>query len=138
MEKNNQINTTESGFKKVTPIIIRAISFFVILTSSIAILFYGYILIFNSYVLSEEISLVANQFVSLKTYIFIEILIFIMIFIGAVFTLYSNRKGFIFVTVGVILLLAMNTLYFEKVDLFNSSIAAIVLLLVFISWKINK
>ena len=138
MEKNNQIDTPKLDFKKVTPIIIRTISFFVLLTSSIAILFYGYVLIFNSNVLSEEISLVANRFVSLKAYIYIEITIFIMIFIGTVLILYSNRKGFIIIAVGVVSLLAMNTLYFETVDLFNSSIAAIVLLLVFISWKKNK
>lgn len=138
MEKNNQIDSIKKGFTKATPIIIRAISFFVILTSVIAILFYGYILVFNSDILSHEISLVANHFLSLVNYILLEILIFTMIIIGAILILYSNKKGFIIIAAGVVSLLIMNTLYFEKIDWFNSSVTIIILLLIIISWKINK
>lgn len=135
MEKNKQNNSAKSDLKRATPIIIKAISFFLIFASAIAILFYAYVLIFNSNVLSEEISLVVNPFLSIKNYILLEILLFILLIVGVVFMLYSKRKGVLIISASLVLLLIMNLVYFEKVDWFNSSITAIILLILIFSLK---
>ncbi len=135
MEKNKQNNSAKSDLKRATPIIIKAISFFLIFASAIAILFYVYVLLFNSNVLSEEISLVVNPFLSIKNYILLEILLFILLIVGVVFMLYSKRKGVLIISASLVLLLIMNLVYFEKVDWFNSSITAIILLILIFSLK---
>jgi len=135
LEKNKQNNSAKSDLKRATPIIIKAISFFLIFASAIAILFYVYVLLFNSNVLSEEISLVVNPFLSIKNYILLEILLFILLIVGVVFMLYSKRKGVLIISASLVLLLIMNLVYFEKVDWFNSSITAIILLILIFSLK---
>ncbi len=135
MEKNKQNNSAKPELKMATPIIIKAISFFLVFASAIAILFYAYVLIFNSNVLSEEISLVVNPFLSIKNYILLEILLFVLLIVGVVFMLYSKRKGVLIISVSLVLLLIMNLVYFEKVDWFNSSMTAVILLILIFSWK---
>ncbi len=135
MEKNKQNNSAKSDLKRATPIIIKAISFFLIFASAIAILFYVYVLLFNSNVLSEEISLVVNPFLSIKNYILLEILLFILLIVGVVFMLYSKRKGVLIISASLVLLLIMNLVYFEKVDWFNSSMTAVILLILIFSLK---
>ncbi len=135
MEKNKQNNSAKPDLKRATPIIIKAISFFLIFASAIAILFYVYVLLFNSNVLSEEISLVVNPFLSIKNYILLEILLFVLLIVGVVFMLYSKRKGVLIISASLVLLLIMNLVYFEKVDWFNSSITAIILLILIFSLK---
>ncbi len=135
MEKNKQNNSAKPELKMATPIIIKAISFFLIFASAIAILFYAYVLIFNSNVLSEEISLVVNPFLSIKNYILLEILLFVLLIVGVVFMLYSKRKGVLIISASLVLLLIMNLVYFEKVDWFNSSMTAVILLILIFSWK---
>lgn len=135
MKKNKQIESLKKEPGRATPIIIKAISFFIIFGSSIGILFYAYIFIFNSNILNEEINLVTNPFLSLKQYILLEITIFVLLITGAVLILYSNKKGFIIIGGALLSLLGMHCIYIERIDWFYIILSLIILSILIFSWK---
>lgn len=135
---NNKKKITEIETKQNTPIIIRGISYFIILGSSFAVIFYVYIFAFNIELLNEEISIIKNPFVSPKTYLLIEVFIFILLIYGATIMLYLKRYGIYLILFSLISLLSMNYAYFQEIDWFNIGVLAIIMLIYGLKWKYFK
>jgi len=117
------------------PIIIKAISFFLILGSSIALLLYGYIFFFNLDVMAEEISIIKNPIISPQVYVIIESLVFISIISGAVFLLYLKKRGIFIILAGLVSLILMNYTYFVKIDWLYIAVTFTIMLIFGFYWK---
>jgi len=135
LEKEHYKNLESPSITRNTPIIIKAISFFIILGSVLAILFYGFIFIFRPEILVEEISIISNPFVSTTVYILIEIIVFILLIVGASLLLYLKRWGIHIIMLTMAIIITMNYAYFVQVNWFYLSVLAIILLILIINWK---
>lgn len=134
MDKKNKMKSyTKKG--TMAPILIRTISLLLILGSSIGILLYAYIFIFNLEILSEKISIIKNPFVSPLIYILLESVVFTSIIIGALFLLYLKRTGIFIIIVGLILLMTLNYAYFVNIDWLYIVLSSIIML---IFWGYRK
>jgi hypothetical protein len=118
-----------------TPYIIRATSFFIILSSAIAIIFYSYVLFFNYKLLSTNISVVINPFISINTYIILEYLLFILLILGAVLLLRLSKWGAIIISSALTLLFGLNYFYYSRIDYLNLVVFLIILLIMGFSAK---
>lgn len=135
MKEENHKNHTNPENKRGTPIIIKAISLFLILGSGIAILLYAYIFTFNLEVMAKEISIIKNPFISPKLYILTESLLFILIILGAIYLLYLKRKGILLILIGLASLILMNYAYFLNIDWLYLGVTIIIMLILGFNWK---
>jgi len=118
-----------------TPYIIKATSFFIILSSALAIVFYSYLLFFNYDLLSGNISVVVNPFISISTYVILEYLLFVLLIVGAVLLLKLSKPGAIIIVFALTLLLGLNYLYYSRLDYLNLVVFLIILLIMGFSAK---
>ncbi len=118
-----------------TPYIIKAASFFIILSSALAIVFYSYLLFFNYDLLSGNISVVVNPFISISTYVILEYLLFVLLIAGAVLLLKLSKLGAIIIVFALTLLLGLNYLYYSRLDYLNLVVFLIILLIMGFSAK---
>lgn len=135
MDKKSHKKTNKLTTKGGIPIIIKAISFFLILGSSIALLLYGYIFFFNLDVMAEEISIIKNPIISPQVYVIIESLVFISIISGAVFLLYLKKRGIFIILAGLVSLILMNYTYFVKIDWLYIAVTFTIMLIFGFYWK---
>lgn len=134
MEKKDNITPTIIETKK-TPILIRIVSFFVGLGATIGILFYGILLIFNSELISQKISIISNPFINTYAYVIIEQILFIVLIIGAFLISRLKRIGIIIIITVLFSLLTMNYVYFGKFDWFNIVLTLTIMLILGIKIK---
>jgi len=135
LDKKSHKKTNKLTTKGGIPIIIKAISFFLILGSSIALLLYGYIFFFNLDVMAEEISIIKNPIISPQVYVIIESLVFISIISGAVFLLYLKKRGIFIILAGLVSLILMNYTYFVKIDWLYIAVTFTIMLIFGFYWK---
>jgi hypothetical protein len=134
LEKND--NTIPANTeKKKAPILIRVVSFFVGLGATIGILFYGFLFIFNSELITEKISIISNPFINTYTYVIIELILFIILIIGAFLLSRLKRSGIILIITVLSLLLTMNYFYYGQFDWFNIGVTITIMLILGIKAK---
>ena len=137
MEKVNESenSNTKEKVQQETPIIIKAISLFLILGSSLALLFYFYVLVFNSDLLTDQVSTINNKLISPTVYIIVESVFFVLLFVGAILLLKLKKIGIFLVTIGMLAVLLMNVALTTKIDWLNISIVFAVLLIFIFTQK---
>jgi hypothetical protein len=134
--KNKESNkSSKLKTKQTTPIILKAVSFFLIFGSVIAISFYGFIFIFKHEILAEEIGIIQNPFVKPSTYILIETSLFFILIIGSIFLVKKSKKGALIITLCLISLFSMNYAYFLEIDWLNTIFFTIIMLILGFNWK---
>jgi len=137
LEKVNESenSNTKEKVQQETPIIIKAISLFLILGSSLALLFYFYVLVFNSDLLTDQVSTINNKLISPAVYIIVESVFFVLLFVGAILLLKLKKIGIFLVTIGMLAVLLMNVALTTKIDWLNISIVFAVLLIFIFTQK---
>ena len=125
---NEPENTTTTKTSLDIPIIIKAISFFLLMGSSLALLFYFYVLVFNSGLLTDKISTINSTLINPIGYIITESVFFVLLFIGAILLLKLKKIGVFIVSAGMLAILIMNIALTTKIDWLNISVVFVVLL----------
>ena len=125
---NEPENTTTTKTSLDIPIIIKAISFFLLMGSSLALLFYFYVLVFNSGLLTDKISTINSTLINPIGYIITESVFFVLLFIGAILLLKLRKIGVFIVSAGMLAILIMNIALTTKIDWLNISVVFVVLL----------
>jgi len=110
-----KINNTDKK-SQTTPYIIRAVSFFIIFSSVLAIIFFSYVLFFNGNIMSESASFIENPIISISTYIILELLLFISLIVGSLFMFRMRKWGIIIIPPALSLLLILNYCYYGHYD----------------------
>lgn len=124
--KNNNNNDKKS---QTTPYIIRAVSFFIIFSSSVAIIFLSYVLFFKGNIISESASFIENPIISISTYITFEIVLFISLILGSLFLYRMNKWGLIIILTSLTLLLLLNYYYYSHFDWVYLVIYSVILII---------
>jgi uncharacterized membrane protein len=119
-------NNKPTKISEDTPIIIKAISFFLILGSSLTLLFYFYVLVLNNDLLTGDA--INNTLISPTVYLMAGSVFFVLLFAGAIFLLKLKKVGIFIVSASLFAILLMNFALVTKVDWLNLSIVFVVLL----------
>ncbi|PLX05062.1 MAG: hypothetical protein C0595_00875 [Marinilabiliales bacterium] len=115
MDDFKNINNTDNN-SQTTPYIIRAVSFFIIFSSIVAILFFSYVLFFKGSIISESASFVENPILSISTYIIIELILFVSLIVGGILIYRMMKWGIILIPLALSLLLILNYWYYGHFD----------------------
>lgn len=115
MEDYKNKNNTDNN-SQATPYIIRAVSFFIIFSSIVAIIFFSYVLFFKGNIISESASFIENPIISISTYIILELILFISLVVGSLFMFRMSKLGIIIIIPALSLLLILNYCYYAHFD----------------------
>lgn len=126
--EKNSIHSEEE--KKSAPYIIKGVLFFIILTSSLAVIFYSYLLFWNPLLINSSPDLVLNPWIGQKTYLILEFIIFVFLIFSSLVTIKLKRWGSILLIINLTLLFVLNSLYFREFDAIYTMIFIIILLII--------
>lgn len=112
-----------------TPYIIKAISFFIIFCSLVAIIFFSYVLFFKGNIISESASFIENPILSISAYIILEIFLFISLIVGGIFIFKMKKWGIFITPIALSFLLILNYCYYGHFDWVYIIIFSIILLI---------
>jgi len=135
LEESDINNRVSGDLKTKASISIKIISFFLMLGSFLAILFYLYILLFNIDILDEEISVIKKAFIKPVLYLVFEGILFAIIIIGCVFLLKMKKIGLYLSSISLISILLMNQIYFLSIDWINLGFTILILLILMLNAK---
>lgn len=126
--EKNSIHSEEE--KKSAPYIIKGVLFFIILTSSLAVIFYSYLFFWNPLLINSSPDLVLNPWIGQKTYLILEFIIFVFLIFSSLVTIKLKRWGSILLIINLTLLFVLNSLYFREFDAIYTMIFIIILLII--------